>query len=195
MFRGHRGHAYDGWFFLPEPDCKIRCSGWLGRQSHFLHLWIFLMRDYQVWYNHSDYPVHNFKNNENNFRNRDKTKIFFGTREKNKERIILLPFLLYIINFQNSNLGGLYLFIFFGWPLKWSLRELQDNYLDLRLESTLSPVIDGGLEFLMRAASHKLKLKVGSEITHFTKSRKLNLFFFRDWILNENANFLCFLKI
>lgn len=125
------------------------------------------MRDNQVWYNHSDYSVHDFKNNENNFRSRDKTKIFFGTRKKQRKNyfITISP-----VHYKFPNQQ-------FRWPLKWSLRELQDNYLDLRLESTLSPVLDGGLEFLMCAASLKLKLKVSSEITHFTKSRRIESFF------------------
>lgn len=59
--------------------------------------------------------------------------------------------------------------------LKVKLRELLDNYPDLRLESTLRPVLHGGLERLTHAASCKLKLKVGSEITNVTKSSRLRL--------------------
>lgn len=80
--------------------------------------------------------MYNFENDENNLKT-DKTKILFAIRERNKERIIQLPFLPYILEMFKPA-------IWVAFKVKW--RELQDNHADLSSESTFHTVLEGSLK-------------------------------------------------
>lgn len=77
-----------------------------------------------------------FKNDENDLRKQIKQKYSLPLRrETGKNYLTAISFL----HIEISKLAVLVAF-------QLQLRKLQDNYPDLRLESTLSTVLDGNLE-------------------------------------------------